>query len=231
MKRLAIGISVLAVAMIAAPLGAQDVTCDDISFDDRIITTYPAAHDACLEIVESEGVRYAHFKALVHREGFPSMLLRFQNRDGTWGPATLVRIPAGFTVYTDGHAVPAKDVQRGRELSLYIPEGRWEVAMTDADGIVVDEANFAPLEFEVVPMELPEEVDMDAPPLMTDESAAGDAGDAYEAADEAAQETSAMADEDTDDGQSEWQWILGLAAAFIIVWFLLRRRKARRQAP
>ena len=31
------------------------------------------------------------------------------------------------------------------------------------------------------------------------------------------------------DGASEWYWILGLAAAFIIVWLLLRRKKAARQ--
>ena len=28
---------------------------------------------------------------------------------------------------------------------------------------------------------------------------------------------------------NEWLWILGLAGAFIIVWFLLRRKKARRE--
>jgi hypothetical protein len=38
-----------------------------------------------------------------------------------------------------------------------------------------------------------------------------------------------MADDaDDGDGDSEWLWILGLAGAFIIVWFLLRRKKARR---
>lgn len=157
------------------------------------------------------------------------MLLRFKHSDDTWGPATLIRIPAGFTVYLEGQPVEAKDVPRGRELDFYMPEGRWEVAMSDADELLVEEATFAPVEFEVVEMELPEEVDMEAPPLVVDESAEMEASEG--ASDDA---TQAAAEEDYDDGaadDSDWLWILGLAGAFIIVWFLLRRRKARRQAP
>ena len=54
------------------------------------------------------------------------------------------------------------------------------------------------------------------------EGAAAAAGDALEEVSEAA--------EDAYEGaaDNEWLWILGLAGAFIIVWFLLRRRKARR---
>lgn len=233
MKKLALGtLSLAFVLLTALPLAAQDVTCADISFDERIMLAYPAAREACLDIAEIDGVRYAHFEALVHREGFPSMLLRFKHSDDTWGPATLIKIPAGFTVYLEGQPVAAKDVPRGRELDFYMPEGRWEVAMTDADDLVVEEATFAPVEFEVVEMELPEEVDMEAPPLVVDESAEMEASqevsdDAAVAADEG------YADEGYAEGapnDSEWMWILGLAAAFIIVWFLLRRKKARRQA-
>lgn len=240
MRKLAIAVTsaVLAAAW-ALPLAAQDITCDDVSFDDRIMAAYPDARNACLEIVESDGVRYAHFEALVHREGFPSMLLRFKNRDGTWGPATLVRIPAGFTVYLEGQPVEAKDVPRGRQLDFYMPEGRWEVAVTDAEAMAVAEAAFAPVEFEVVEMELPEEVDMEAPAMSQEEMAAAAvmADDEMAAADEGMQEEGAVTEGmDRDDGQAadapdldEWYWILGLAAAFIIVWFLLRRRKARRE--
>jgi hypothetical protein len=244
MRKPVIGIASLALAAVwALPLAAQDVTCDDISFDDRIMATYPQARDACLDIVESDGVRYAHFEALVHREGFPSMLLRFKNRDGTWGPATLVSIPAGFTVYLEGQPVAAKDVPRGRQLDFYMPEGRWEVAVSGTEDVDVAEADFAPIEFDVVEMELPEEVDMDAPAMSQEEMAAAAmaedamAEDAMAEADEGMQDEGAAMDQaDQDDGQpvdapdqSEWYWILGLAAAFIIVWFLLRRRKARRE--
>lgn len=241
MRKLAIAAASLALSVVGSlPLLAQDVTCDNITFDSRILSAYPEANDACLEIVEADGVLYAHFEALVHREGFPSMLLRFRHGDDTWGPATLVRIPAGFPVYLEGRVVEAKDVPRGRELDFYIPEGRWEVAVTDVEPVSIAEAEFAPIEFEVVEMELPEEVDMEAPAMAQEEMAAMAAVDMDEeadaVADEPATEEMAQADAmaaDQEDAEvpddSEWMWILGLAGAFIIVWFLLRRRKARRE--
>ena len=233
MKKFVVAVSsALLAIMVAMPLSAQDVTCADVSFDEQIMTTYPAAHEACLEIVEVDAIRYAHFKALVHREGFPTMLLRFMHTDDAWGPATLVSIPAGYKVFLDGRPVDAKDVPRGRELDFFMPEGRWQVA--EAEAAVVTEAAFEPLMFEVTEIELTEEVDMEAPPLMVEEGYVAMADDAAadDAAYEAEQETAddaAMAD-DADDGygDSEWLWILGLAGAFIIVWFLLRRKKTRR---
>ncbi len=221
MKKLTLGFSLALIMALAAPLTAQDVTCDDIGFDEQAVAAYPMVRDACLDIIEHDGVRYAHIQALVHREGPPSMLLRFKHRDGSWGPATLVTPQPGFQVILDGQPVDVNSVQRGRELSIYLPEGRWEVAMSDADEMTIAEAAFAPIEFEVTAEELPDEVVMEDAATAVDASMAeAEMADAVQEAEEAYE---AEADSD-----SEWLWILGLAGAFIIVWFLLRRRKARR---
>jgi len=225
----ATGVAILLAAYLAIPAVAQEVTCDNIAFDQQATLSYPAIRDACLEIIESEGARYAHFKLRVHREGYPSMMVRYQHRDGAWGPATLLTPPEGFKVNLDGRQVAVNDVPRGRELSIYLPEGRWEIAMTDADQLVIAEAEFAPVEFEVTAEELPEEVDMDAPAMAVavDEAEA----DATEAQEEEATEEAVVEEAvDDADGGLNWSMILGLVAAFIIVWFLLRRRKARRTA-
>lgn len=233
MRRLTAGLAALMLLVTAIPLSAQGITCDDISFDERIIAQYPLARDACLDITENEGVRYAHFEALVHREGSPSLLLRFKHRNDTWGPPTMITVPAGYPLYIGQSIVNVKDVRRGMELGFYLPEGRWEMAVGEAGALPVEEATFAPIEFEVVAMELPEEVDMQAPPLVAEEQDASET-DAAEAevqeADQApAEEQAAMAEEAQRD-LSDWYWILGLAAAFIIVWILLRRKKAAREA-
>ncbi len=91
-----------------------------------------------------------------------------------------------------------------------------------------DDRRRPPVEFEVTAEELPEEVDMDAPAMaVAVDEAEADATEAQEATEEAV-----VAEEagDDADGGYNWKMILGLAAAFIIVWFLLRRRKARRTA-
>jgi len=122
----ATGVAILLAAYLAIPAVAQEVTCDNIAFDQQATLSYPAIRDACLEIIESEGARYAHFKLRVHREGYPSLMVRYQHRDGAWGPATLLTPPEGFKVNLDGRQVAVNDVPRGRELSIYLPEGRWE---------------------------------------------------------------------------------------------------------
>ncbi len=225
----ATGVAILLAGLLATPAVAQEVTCDNIAFDEQATLSYPAIREACLDIIESEGARYAHFKLRVHREGYPSLMVRYQHRDGAWGPATLLTPPEGFKVNLDGRQVAVNDVPRGRELSIYLPEGRWEIAMTDADELMIAEAEFAPVKFEVTAEELPEEVDMDAPAMAAavDEPEAEATTDAQEATEEAV-----VAEEagDDADGGYNWKMILGLAAAFIIVWFLLRRRKARRTA-
>ncbi len=228
----ATGVAILLAGLLATPAVAQEVTCDNIAFDEQATLSYPAIREACLDIIESEGARYAHFKLRVHREGYPSLMVRYQHRDGAWGPATLLTPPEGFKVNLDGRQVAVNDVPRGRELSIYLPEGRWEIAMTDADQLVIAEAEFAPVEFEVTAEELPEEVDMDAPAMdapamaVAVDEADADATEAQEATEEAVVEEVV----DDADGGLNWSMILGLAAAFIIVWFLLRRRKARRTA-
>ncbi len=217
MKKFAIGIPALMLAVVLAmPLSAQEVTCDDIAFDERVMTAYPAARDACLEIIEHEGVKYAHFQALVH-EGPPSMLLTFKHRDETWGPATRVTPRPGFTVYLDGVILPLEDIKRGREISIYLPEGRWEMAVSGADEVITAEAEFAPFELEVTDEELPEEVELTPPPVVEETAQA-------EADDQAAEEAAPAG-----DSTSTWYWMLALAAAAIIIWMLRKKRQARRE--
>lgn len=104
--------------------------------------------------------------------------------------------------------------------------------------VAQDVAEVAPAEQEVTAAEVSEEVDIEAPPVAaaTDEAEVADEA-VEEAVDEAteaqeATEEAVAAEEAVDDADGGYNWtlILGLVAAFVIVWFLLRRRKARRTA-
>ena len=209
MKKLTVGSLALLLAIgFSMPLTAQEVTCDDIEFDERVMTSYPAARDACLEVIERDGVRYAHFKAMVH-EGPPSMLLTFQHRDETQGPATRVTPRPGFTVYMDGVILPYEDIKRGREISIYLPEGRWEMAVTGADEAMIAETEFEAFELEVTEEELPAEVDITPPPVV--------------------EETAEQTAPDS-EGTTMWYWLLLAGAAVVIVWMLCKKRRDRQEA-
>ena len=223
MRKYIIGISSLVVAaVIAGPLAAQEATCDDIAFDERVMASYPMVRAACLKIVEQDDVRYAILEARVVREGPPNLLVLYQHRDGQWGPLTQVTPPEGFQVLVNGALTRWEELERGQDLTIFLPEGRWEVAMSDAADLTIAEATFAPIEFEVSAEEMPDGVDLTPPPVVEDA-----AEEAYAAENQAADDAEEAYEAEDD---SEWLWILGLAGAFIIVWFLLRRKKARRES-
>ncbi len=221
MKMFVSGIMTLLLAgVIAAPLSAQEATCDDIGFDEQAVAAYPMIREACLDIIEHDGVRYAHLVARVRQAGPPSMLVMFKHRDDTWGPATRITPEADAKAYLGGEMVTAATVPAGSEVSVYLPEGRWEVAISDVADLVIAEAEFAVIEVEVTDLEMSDPEAAAGAEETTLEAAAG----VEETAPEDVQEAAVEAEEPTGD-DSEWLWILGLAGAFIIVWFLLRRKK------
>jgi hypothetical protein len=108
----------------------------------------------------------------------------------------------------DGVILPFEDIKRGREISIYLPEGRWEMAVTGADEAMIAETEFEAFELEVTDEDLPAEVDI-APPPVVEETA----------------EQSAPAS----DGTTMWYWWLLAGAAVVIVWMLRKKRRERRE--
>ena len=82
--------------LLAAPLAAQDIACADIEFDADIVALYPEVQDACLGIVEDQGVRYVHLRAKVYDNWITSLTIRYQHADETWGMLKTVTPPEGY---------------------------------------------------------------------------------------------------------------------------------------
>jgi len=235
MRQLAVGIpSLLLAVSFALPLGAQEVTCADIEFDARAIEAYPQVQEACLEVVEHEGALYAHLRARVIQNWTTSLIVQYWHADGMWGSLTRATPPEGFTVMVNGAPTTIEQLRPNQEIHLFVPEGRWEVAIADVPEPEILELEFAAVEL-VVPeesVELTEAVEMaDAAadePMVEDAKEAADepmVEDAEEAVDEAYQATEA--EDAPAQQQYNWTWILVAAAAVVIVWMLIRKRRAR----
>ena len=222
MRKFAVLVPSVLLLFVAIPVDAQEVTCDDIGFDTQAMAAYPMVREACLEVIEHEGTRYAHLEARVRQAGPPSMLVIFKHRDGTWGPATRLTPAPDFQAYMGGQMVNAVDVPAGSDMGIYLPEGRWEIAMSDADQLMVAEAEFAPLTLEVTAEELTGE---GMPPEVEETSPAEAAA---EVADEAAYQAAEEAAPAQENGMTQWAWILLALAAVVIVWMLMKKRRARK---
>ncbi|MFC1531526.1 hypothetical protein ACFL5T_04715, partial [Gemmatimonadota bacterium] len=134
--------------LVATPLAAQEIACTDVEYDAEIMANYPEVHEACLDVVEDQGVRYVHLRAKVLNNWISSMTIRYEHADGTWGLLKTVTPPEGFTAIVNGSPTPVEEIQEGTVMNIFVPEGRWEVAMADVEMPAMAELTFTPVEVE-----------------------------------------------------------------------------------
>jgi LPXTG-motif cell wall-anchored protein len=194
------------VALVAVPASAQEITCDDIEFAPDLVAEYPDIGDACLEIIEKGGDRFARLELEVLREGQRTLRVHYRLRDGGWSSPREVTPPEEWRASLSGTDVEVKDIPKGQMLNVYIREGRWEMAMADL------EAETIPVTFGAVShMEAPEEVEVaPAPPPAVDETP--------------------VAQEPAEDGSSNLLLILGVVLLVILIIAFIKRRKKDDQA-
>jgi hypothetical protein len=169
--------------LLATPLAAQETTCADIEFDAEIVANYPEVEEACLDVVEDQGVRYVHLRAKVLNNWITSLTIRYEHADGTWGLLKTVTPPEGFTAIVNGSPTPVEEIGEGTVMNIFVPEGRWEVAMADVEMPAMAELTFAPVEVEEAeePVAVEDEPTAleDEPTALEDEPAAAEAEGPY----------------------------------------------------
>ena len=208
MRRTTTIIAGILTLLLVAPLAAQEATCDDVEFDAEIVANYPEVQEACLGIVEDGGVRYVHLRAEVLNNWISSMTIRYEHSDGTWGYLKTVTPPEGFTAIVNGLPTPVEEIQEGTVMNIFVPEGRWEMAMADVDMPAMAELTFAPVEVAEA-----DEVEAEAEPA---------AAEGVPAEDQVAEADEPYA------GISPIVWVL-LAGAFVVFLWLYRTKRRERQ--
>jgi hypothetical protein len=194
--------------LLAAPLAAQEIACSDVTYDAEIVAAYPEVQEACLDVVEDQGVQYVHLRAKVLNNWVSSMTIRYEHSDGTWGVLKTVTPPEGFTAIVNGSPTPVEEIQEGTVMNIFVPEGRWEVAMADVEMPAMAELTFAPVEVEEAAEVDEAEMEPAAAEVAPAETQAADAEAPYA-------------------GISPIVWIL-LAAAFVVfLWLFIVKRRER----
>ncbi|MBK5097191.1 MAG: hypothetical protein JJE01_05350 [Gemmatimonadetes bacterium] len=153
MRRLSSALVALSlIGLVAVPTSAQVVTCDDIEFAPDLVADYPDIGDACLEIIEKGGDRFARLELEVLREGWKTLLVHYKLRDGGWSSPREVTPPEEWRASLSGTDVEVKDIPKGQILNVYIREGRWEMAWADLEAETLP-VTFGPVVHEVAPEE------------------------------------------------------------------------------
>lgn len=114
-----------------------DLTCDDIEFSSAVTSVYSDIAEACQDVVEIDGERFAKIGVEVLRASNNSASFRIKHADGTYGPTHRAELPSDWRAELDGRQVRARDLVRGQELNIYMPSDRWEAAVTAPTAVFV----------------------------------------------------------------------------------------------
>jgi hypothetical protein len=123
MKRTALISTLIAVGALGftAAANAQDVGCDDIIWGSEILADNPNIGDACLDVVEKQGVMAAKFTARVVRQSVNSTIVQWQLPDGSWSASQRRYPERGSTAEINGQTVAITDMQARQEVNVYLP--------------------------------------------------------------------------------------------------------------
>ncbi len=141
-RNMTIAALLLALGFVGAN-SALAVTCDDIVYDDEARSKYARVQEACLDVIERDGVRWVKMEVKMVSPGRQIVTVQFRHRDGSWGPPTRLKTRRDTNIEFEGKPTRLEDIPRNQTLNVYFAEGRWSVAMTGpaVTVIPVEQAN------------------------------------------------------------------------------------------
>jgi hypothetical protein len=103
--------------------------CEDIAWSTEMLDRHPGLIDACREVVESEGRKWARFEAKfvrVNADGLVQFSVRDHRDRGR--EEVLLRVQPGQVAYMDGKPVRFERLRTSDTINLYMPENEYGFA-------------------------------------------------------------------------------------------------------
>jgi hypothetical protein len=129
---------------------SSTVTCADLNWAAEVLAMNPDIAESCQAVYEKNGELYAKATIEVVRVRGNRMTFRPLHTDGTMGDSRSVQLDSAWRAEIAGRSYRASDLMRGQQLNVYLPQDRFALAVSDADGL--DEADLVVIEEEVVEM-------------------------------------------------------------------------------
>lgn len=115
-----------------------DLTCADIEFTAEVTSQYPSVSDACRDVVEVDGERYAKMRVEIMSTRGNVGTFRFMHKDGSYGPLESVTVDDDWRAELGGKSYRMRQLSRGQEMNIYMPSDRWEAHVaTNMSGIII----------------------------------------------------------------------------------------------
>lgn len=125
--------TVLAVPLLAAAaVFAQSPGCPGVQFSAEVLSRFPDAAAACLDVIQKDGEQYGVFKAQLLDVRGNTVRVRVKKPDGTQGPVASFAAKPGRKVLIDGKAYPLSELAPNQEITAYVRVDRAYIALPPA---------------------------------------------------------------------------------------------------
>ena len=130
-KTIALSMSALALSALSVSAIAQDedgtgLTCADIDFNSAVTSRAPDVAQACRDVVELNGAKFAKTKVELLNTRGNRATFRFIYPDGSTGSSHTVEVDSDWRANIAGRDYRMRELSRGQELNIYLPQDRWE---------------------------------------------------------------------------------------------------------
>jgi hypothetical protein len=130
--------TVMATAMALALSGAAHAqtgapTCDDLVWSAQVLEANPDIALSCQGVYERDGELFAKVTIELTRVRGNRLTFRPLHTDGTKGDIRSITVPNTFRANIAGRSFRASELLPGQELSVYMPQDRFALAVEDDD--------------------------------------------------------------------------------------------------
>jgi hypothetical protein len=123
----------VAFALNGAAFAQNPQACQSVRFSDEVLSRFPKAPQACLDVINRDGQDYAVIKAQLDSVSGNSVRVRFKQPDGTYAPATTIKTNPARRVLVDGKPVPVSELAPNQELTAYVRVDKPMIALPPAN--------------------------------------------------------------------------------------------------
>jgi LPXTG-motif cell wall-anchored protein len=124
--------STLTLAMSTPAFAQSDApTCGDLVWSAQVLAANPDIAESCQGVYERGGQLYAKVSIELQRVRGNRLTFRPKHMDGSMGSPRSIVVDNAWRATIDGREYRARDLLAGQELSVYIPEDRFALAVAD----------------------------------------------------------------------------------------------------
>jgi LPXTG-motif cell wall-anchored protein len=147
------GVLLAAVTQAEESFSATGTTCRDITWKPDVLEKYPNVAAACQGVVQQGGETYAKFVGTVVQNSPAGLRMRFKGSNDT----VLIKPPSGQKVSIAGQTFNVRDMERGQELTFYVPASRFAASLGDEPQViqVVEILEITPIDSTTAPAAAP----------------------------------------------------------------------------